>query len=246
MTTSTNLGILQVAESQSAKATAANTAIGQIESALSDTYSLGTTTGTTITIPFVATNDLSNRQALRLVRLILTAGATASFTVVHPDNKHLFLCQNDTTQDATVKTLAGTGILIPPSKSLLLYCDGVNVIDAINRTENYDVGFSFTGLPTALQVIARILVPRGFILPINMAGSVGNIVVNPTASYVLTVNANGTAIGTVTVDTSGVFTFATTGGIQQTVSAGALITVEAPTPADTTADTVTISMLGSI
>ena len=51
---------------------------------------------------------------------------------------------------------------------------------------------------------------------------------NPAASLELSVKDDGTEIGTITIATSGAFTFATTGGDPKTVAAGSLLTVVAP------------------
>lgn len=54
----------------------------------------------------------------------------------------------------------------------------------------------------------------------NFAGSQGHASVLPATTQTITVNKNGSGIGTITITSGGVFTFATTGGTPVTYNAG--------------------------
>jgi VCBS repeat-containing protein len=101
------------------------------------------------------------------------------------------------------------------------------------------IGCSFPGgPPTATQLLDFFVIPFAGTLPANMAGSYGKISssgTNPTSSFVITVKQNGSSIGTITINTSGVYTFATSGGTAVTLAAGDLIEFFGPGTPDATA-----------
>lgn len=109
----------------------------------------------------------------------------------------------------------------------------------------YDVRFGFNSVPTAAQVLDTIVLPRSVTFDANFAGSVGKIYVNPTASFVMSLLDDGVAFGTVTVSTSGVFTFATSSGVPYTLAAGSILTLAAPASADATAANCAFTLKGS-
>lgn len=62
--------------------------------------------------------------------VILTTGRN----IIVDISERSFIFQNDTAQILTVKTSAGTGIAVDPTKKVWLVCDGTNVIDAVDVT----------------------------------------------------------------------------------------------------------------
>jgi len=83
----------------------------------------------------------------RAAMLILTdsGGAlTGSGEVICPDQTKIYLVYNNTGEQITVKTSAGTGVDIPDGITLFVYCDGTNVEKANTDTSvllsNYSVG----------------------------------------------------------------------------------------------------------
>jgi hypothetical protein len=246
MAVSTLLQILQVSESQSMKATATNTALASLEAAMSDEYVLATAgTTTSYTLAFDTTNDLSSRLALRFVCLNIGSGATVPFNVIHPAAKHLFFVINNTSQDVTIKTPAGTGPTIHPAAQKLLYCDGVNIIDTTGAV-GYNikaveaVGCMFMPNPKSSEVLARLMMLNAGTFDTNFALSKGSVITNPSATYAIDVRQNGSSIGNVSISSSGVFTFTNAGVV--TVSAGDVITFVAPATADSAITGVGISL----
>lgn len=110
----------------------------------------------------------------------------------------------------------------------------------------YDIRVGFNSVPTTDQIIDTIPVVRDWTLPANMSGSVGYIGVNPTATFVLSLKDDGTTIGTISISTSGVFTFATTSGTEKVVTAGSMLTLVAPTVVDATANRASITLKGTV
>lgn len=78
-------------------------------------------------------------------------------------------------------------------------------------------------------------------IPDNFAGSNADVRTNPSSSAAFTVELNGTSIGTVTINTSGVATFNTTGGGVNLV-AGDTLTITPPASPDSNLAGVTFSI----
>ncbi len=114
----------------------------------------------------------------------------------------------------------------------------------------------FTSTPTANETLLLYPAIESITFGANFTGSFGKMGINPTASFVLTVYKNptftgllitgGTVIGTITISTGGVFTFATTGGTSQSLAAGDLLGVKGPSTPDTTAACAAYNLLGGL
>lgn len=111
-------------------------------------------------------------------------------------------------------------------------------------TRQISISMFFPGAPIALQLMLQFTAPVAFTFPANFSGSLGDIGTNPTATTVLTVALNGATIGTISISTGGVFTFATSGGVNVSVAAGDKLTVVNQTPTDATAADFSVSFLG--
>jgi hypothetical protein len=111
------------------------------------------------------------------------------------------------------------------------------------------VAFEYLGEtpPTASAVIGACVFGTVTIFPANFYGaqqSFGGIITNPTSTFVATINKNGTAVGTMTISTAGIFSFATTGGLSVTYNPGDVMTVVAPASADATASDMFWTFVG--
>jgi hypothetical protein len=111
-------------------------------------------------------------------------------------------------------------------------------------TGAYDMRFGFVATPTSSQVIDTVMAVRDIDLSANLAGSLGRVGTNPTASFVMALKDDSITIGTITVSTSGVFTFTTTSGTAKTIATGSVVTLEAPATADATVANLTMTLLG--
>ena len=74
---------------------------------------------------------------------------------------------------------------------------------------NYDIAGSTLSTPADGDIITRFIATRAFTIPANMAGTKIKVGVNPTTSATLTVKKNGTGVGTITINSSGVETLPT-------------------------------------
>lgn len=76
--------------------------------------------------------------------MILDIGGTltAARNVVVPTASKLYVVKNATSGGyaVTVKTSGGTGISVPNGKTMLVYCDGTNVVDGVNCLTTLTVG----------------------------------------------------------------------------------------------------------
>lgn len=114
----------------------------------------------------------------------------------------------------------------------------------------------FTSVPTADETLGLHVAAEAFTLPANFAGAFGKIGINPTSSFVITVYQNptftgllitgGTNIGTITVSTGGVFTFATAGGTSKSILQGEMLGFKGPTTPDATAACAAFTLEGTI
>lgn len=254
MTVSQNLEFLQLSESMTQKATMTTEALAAMEAVLTERITIDCSAGGTINMPYDDTNELSNRGVLRAFAVNLTGTVTGglAFNLIHPDNKHMFYCENNASTVANVKTAAGTGINVDPGTMRLLYCDGTNVIDLAATlvlstiAHAYDFDISMFGLGVDNQTIARFIIGRDVVLNANFAGAVGAVGVNPTANTTYTVEDDGTQIGSFTVATNGSVSFTTVGGGAPAIAAGSIITVKGPASADATLENLTVQILGRV
>jgi len=109
-----------------------------------------------------------------------------------------------------------------------------------------DLGMFFPGIPASNQLMFKFVAARALELPANFAGSYGHIGTNPTSSFVMIVSVAGANVGTITVSTGGVFTFATTAGAVIPVDPGERIEIAGPASADGTAADIAATLLAGV
>ena len=67
---------------------------------------------------------------------------TGAGTVTCPTNTKLYIVDNNTAQIVTVKTSGGTGVAVPVGKTMLVYCDGTNVVEGVTHANSLSLGTS--------------------------------------------------------------------------------------------------------
>jgi len=82
----------------------------------------------------LALTDTNTTQTARNVRLRCT-GTTGGSTrnLVVPSIEKPYIIKNDCADPILVKTAAGTGITVPAGKTMWVYVDGTNVVDAVTH-----------------------------------------------------------------------------------------------------------------
>lgn len=90
--------------------------------------------------------DTNATQTARNMRLNLTGTATAGYNLVVPAIEKPYLVNNATDGTITVKNATGTGIAVPAGKTMWVYNNGTNVVDATNYLTSLALG---TALPVS-------------------------------------------------------------------------------------------------
>lgn len=86
-------------------------------------------------------NNGSTDEARQMI-LNIGGALTAARNVVCPTSSKLYVIKNATTGGyaVTLKTAAGTGISVPNGNAMILFCDGTNVVNAIDYFASISTG----------------------------------------------------------------------------------------------------------
>ena len=86
------------------------------------------------TANYTLTTASGSADEARAMFLNVTGVLGAARNVVCPTSSKLYFIKNATTGGfaVTLKTAAGTGVSVPNGKYMALYCDGTNVVEAVN------------------------------------------------------------------------------------------------------------------
>ena len=112
-----------------------------VEQAVAGKAVINTWTGNSHTLTTADGTTSESRCAI----LELTDSGTAltgAGTVVCPTNTKLYIVDNNTAEIVTVKTSAGTGVAVPVGKTMLVYCDGTNVVEGVTHANSLSLGTS--------------------------------------------------------------------------------------------------------
>lgn len=149
----------------------------------------------------------ANGSADEARRMILNIGGalSAARNVVCPTQSKFYVVKNATTGGyaVTLKTSGGTGISVPNGKTMLLFCDGTNVVEAIDTIG----GVTFAGttgttmtFPSTSATIARTDAANTFTGVQGMTSpSITTSIVTPSTTFAVfndtatTINAFGAA-----------------------------------------------------
>lgn len=144
---------------------------------------------------------------------------------------------------------ASASLTFPQFAGCEVFTDGTNYFTQRGApnlvAQPYDMLSGLPGKPGAGAIVLLFTAVRAVSLPANFAGAYGSCGNNPTATATYTVLKNGSSIGTISISTSGVFTFATTGGSAQSLAAGDRITATAPSTQDATLSDVAFTLTGT-
>jgi len=72
-------------------------------------------------------------------------------TVVCPALSKLYIVDNNTAKVVTVKTASGSGVAVPVGKTMLVYCDGTNVVEGVTHANSLSLGTSTTTVSSVLD-----------------------------------------------------------------------------------------------
>jgi hypothetical protein len=78
-------------------------------------------------------SDSNSSQTARNMRLNLTGSVSATQNLVVPAIEKVYLVNNNLSFAITVKNSTGTGIAVPAGKTMWVYNNGTNVVDAVTH-----------------------------------------------------------------------------------------------------------------
>lgn len=123
--------------------TTTNTNLGTaLEEAITGSADVSFSSGT-VTLTLTNTNAT---QAARNLRLNLTGTSGGAQNLIVPAIEKLYLINNGVADTITVKNSSGTGIAVPAGKSMFVYNNGTNVVDAVTHLTSLTLG---SALPVA-------------------------------------------------------------------------------------------------
>jgi hypothetical protein len=100
------------------------------------TFSSGTVT--------LTLTDANSSQTARNLRLNLTGTSGGAQNLIVPAIEKVYIVNNGCADTITVKNTGGTGIAVPTGKTMYVYNDGTNVVDAVTHLTSLTLG---TALP---------------------------------------------------------------------------------------------------
>ena len=122
------LELIGTGEQSGSWGTTTNTNIGTaLEEAIAESVDVSFSSGT---ITLTLTNS-NGTQSARHLRLNLTGTSGGAQNLVVPAIEKPYLVNNGCADAITVKTSGGSGIAVPAGKTMWVYVDGTNVVDAV-------------------------------------------------------------------------------------------------------------------
>ena len=123
--------------------TTTNTNLGTaIEEAITGTADVSFSSAD-VTLTLTNTNTA---QTARNLRLNLTGTVAAAQNLIVPSIEKQYIVNNGLTFDITVKNSTGTGVAVPAGKSMIVFNNGTNVVDAVTHATSLTLG---SALPIA-------------------------------------------------------------------------------------------------
>jgi hypothetical protein len=101
-----------------------------------------------VTLPFINTNET---QAARNLRLNLTGTSGGARNLIVPAIEKVYIINNGLADTVTVKNDTGTGIAVPTGKTMYVYNNGTNVVDAITHLTSLTTGVLTSTSTTVLN-----------------------------------------------------------------------------------------------
>jgi hypothetical protein len=112
-------------------------------------------------------------------------------------------------------------------------------------TTVYEVLITYLGTPTAQGWMGGIEFKRSVTFPVDFDASGGSAVTAPGTDFEISVRKNGAEVGTITIDSDGVFTFETTGGATVSFISGDTMDLYGPSSLGTAAN-IKITLVGAL
>jgi hypothetical protein len=131
--------------------------------------------------------DTNASQTARNMRLRCTGTTGGARNLIVPSIEKPYIVKNDCADSVTVKTAAGTGIAVPAGKTMWVYSDGTNVVDAVTHLSSLTLGTDLSvadgGTGASTFTANGLLYGNGSsALQVTAAGTTGQVLVGNTGS----------------------------------------------------------------
>ena len=150
---------------------------------------------------YTLTSNSGAADEARSMFLNITGALTAARNVVCPTVSKLYVIENSTTGGfaVTLKTTAGTGISVPAGASMVLYCDGTNVVDAITRISSLNLatalGVASGGTGAATLTLNNVVLGNGTsAVQVVAPGTSGNVLTSNGTTWSSTTPTAGVSL----------------------------------------------------
>lgn len=217
-TYSSNLGIELIGsgEQSGTWGTTTNNNLGTLlEQSICGYGTAAVTTGntTTLTMPNGASGTARN-----MVISVTGTGGASTFLEVPASKTKLYIIFNGATGAITVRPTGYSGISVPASNKAILYCDGTNIVDAVNYFSSLTLG---AALPVASGGTGASSLTAYAVYTGNSGGTGFTPIVPGASGNVLTSNGTNWASTAVTAGVTS-FSAGTTGLTPSTTTTGAV------------------------
>lgn len=241
---SPNLAIAHVAASQNQKEVTVNDAIDALDRAMTEV----------LAVSFVANAATLTAAQVHTAAVFLPSAAfTAAASLTVPQQKRGFTVLNTDAVYSLNVVRGSMSLAVRPGRAMAFYTDGTaNGLYRLGPPDQavYDFGMLQIVVPTPGAVMGKVVLPRALTIPANFSGSRGHVDTAPTAAaWVISVTRNGAAIGSVTINSGGGFSYATTGGADVVTVAGDVIRFLADpttTPAEAAIAGIGLTLVGEL
>ena len=160
--------------------------------------------------------DTNTTQAARNLRLNLTGTSGGARVLTVPAIEKVYIVNNGLADAVTVTASGGTGIAVPAGKTMYLYIDGTNTVDAITHLTSLTlatalpVGSGGTGATTATNArtnlgLGTMAVQNATSISVSGGTVGGNTIINTSGTATLTgaTSLTGTATSSGTLNITG-------------------------------------------
>lgn len=144
---------------------------------------------------------------------------------------------------------AASDLTLLTKQGVYISTDGTNYFTERGLTEPitypYDLWCALVGSPIGSQIVFLGTFNRTVNFLGNFSGSVGKVGTNPTATATYDIQKNGSSIGGISINTSGVVSFTSTSGAAQSFASGDIIKIVFQSSADATLANVGFTLAGT-
>jgi hypothetical protein len=217
---SLKIQLMGTGENSGTWGTITNTNLGTaIEEAITGSADV-TFSSSTVTLTLTDTNST---QTARNLRLNLTGTSGGAQNLIVPAIEKVYIVNNGCADAITVKNTTGTGIAIPAGKTMYVYNNGTNVVDAVTHLTSLTLGTALpvtsggtgsnVGINASVNVFGILPVVNGG-TGVNASTGTGSVVLSASPTFtgtpLSTTAANGT--NTTQIATTAFVTAAVTNG----------------------------------